>query len=258
MYNSIMTIFLASYKPGICHILSKKLSSHKCYIFSDLDILTQMLQNLTTPPDLLVMDFLCFNHDLFNIFDEMKRRFMYVPLIFYNDPTPTLPTRVMHWKYMINYQKPCTSEFEFTEELENILEQIQELVESEELSPYIPLMQQPKPLPKSFFENDDFKWMNNEHQEERISYIKSKLTQNQLFLFNIFYENTNTFLKKTQIIKEYKKRHKMMSKDSLIVVISRLKKKIIEVSDGKFTIEKCKNGYRLIKINDFYESYIEN
>lgn len=242
-----MTIFFVSPEPEICHILSKQLSQHNCFVFSSFTNLINMLSSLSTMPDLLVMDYLSFNHDLFDIYKEMNKNSAYIPLIFYNDPTLILPTRSLHWKHVIEYQKPDYVEFTVTEEYEKIFNKIEEIVESEELSPYIPLMQTWKRLPKEIKNYDDFTKMITSQDEEKLMYLRKHLSSAQYFLFNIFYNNINEYLSLEALLKEYSANDRQMTEKSLEVVISRLRKKLRELDKVGFIIESHNKNYILIE-----------
>lgn len=247
MYNLRMTIIFVSPDPEITMILAHNFPQHICFTLSNVNTLTESLDNLSTMPDLLVMDYLTFNHDIYNVYKEMGRHGVYIPLIFYNDPTLTLPTRFLHWKNILEYEKPPTSEFKITEEYEEILLKIQELVESDELSPYIPLMQKPKPFPKDIFEKNSIKKMIKRTTEEKLNFLEKHLSGNQFFLFNIIFNSKNDYSSLYEILCEYKNKSKVMTEKSLEVVISRLKTKLKQLENSGFYIQSQNKKYKIIE-----------
>lgn len=242
-----MTIYFASQEPEICHIFSKEFPEHSCFIFTGFASLMDMIKKLSIMPDLLVLDYLLYNHDIFDIFKEMNKKSVYIPLIFYNDPTLILPKRSLHWKHIIEYQKPDFCDFTITEEYEKIFSKIEEMVESPELSPYIPLMQPHKKLPKEIINSDYYKKMLTTQEEDKLIFLKNNLSENQFFLFNLFYENLDNFLSLDTIIKKYKADNREMTENSLKVVISRLRKKLRTLEISGFYIESHKNNYCLLE-----------
>ena len=69
-----MTIYFASQEPEICHIFSKEFPEHSCFIFTSFASLMDMIKKLSIMPDLLVLDYLLYNHDIFDIFKEMNKK----------------------------------------------------------------------------------------------------------------------------------------------------------------------------------------
>lgn len=242
-----MTIFLVSTQPEICHIIAKKFPQHSCFVFSSLPRFTQMLDDLNRMPDLVIMDYLTFNHDIYNVYGEMKRHKVYIPLIFYNDPCLTLPTRSLHWKNQIEYEKPHGAEYTVTEELMEIFKTVEQMVESPELSPYIALMQKPLPLPDSIKNFDDYTKLLDIRTEEKLDYIKQELTAHQYFLFDVLFSKKGSYLSLNEITAKYKENQKSMTEKSLEVIISRLKTKLKSLPNSGFYIQSSDKTYGLFE-----------
>lgn len=247
MYNSCMTIFFISPEPEICQILSKSFPQHSCYIFSKIESLSELINNFSKMPDLIVMDYLTFNHDIYNVFEEMRRKNTYIPLIFYNDPCLTTPIRSLHWKYILEYEKPVSSDFKVTDELMDIFKEIEQLVESPELSPYIPLMQKSKSINTTNNNKIFLKELLDYQSEEIFNYLQENLSKQQFFLFKILFKNRETYIALGEILEEYKKNDKQMTENSLEVVISRLKKRMEELNKTGYLILSKNRTYKLHK-----------
>ena len=65
-----MKVVIYSPVPEISQIIAKHLiyAGHKCVIFENLEDLSSLIRNLKKGPDLIILDYLSFNHDLFNVY----------------------------------------------------------------------------------------------------------------------------------------------------------------------------------------------
>lgn len=98
-----MIIYIYLTQIDIGQIICDQLSSlnNLCFLFSNSDDLFDTLENQKKMPDLLILDYLLFNHDLFNVYIDLKEKDLNFPVIFYNDPCITKSTRLKHWLSVI-------------------------------------------------------------------------------------------------------------------------------------------------------------
>ena len=98
-----MKLFIYSPQREIGQIISDHLSAqgNHCFAFETLEDLYSLITSMTKYPDLLILDYLSFNHDIFNIYTYLKSLDANLPVIFYNDPCLTRSTRAAHWKSVL-------------------------------------------------------------------------------------------------------------------------------------------------------------
>lgn len=252
-----MKIYIDSTQIEIAEILSDELKKmkHDVLNLTNTNSLFSTIQNSKPHPDLLVLDYLIFNHDIFNFASALESIKCYSPFIFYNEPCITRNSRSSHWAGLIQEKINITEEKTPLAELFNknkekylkIFLHIEKLVESKELSPYIKLMQKPKPFPneikKSLFERL------KEHDDYKLVYdfkTRTKLAENLFNLLLILQESRATPLNADELAQIYSEKHNFISDNSIKVLISNLRKEIRSDTKCKFFIQKTKKGYILI------------
>lgn len=248
-----MTVYLFSQSYEIGQIINDHLISNKysCFLFPQKEAITTEIKNRKTPPDLLILDYTMYNHDFFNIFKYLNQIKIELPVIFFNDPCITASTRTKHWLSQLKrltYKEPGK---QFTDEklseYEKLFSKIEEIVELEELAPYIELMQKTKPLPdylKKHFLSIEYIKAND---SDYIYDFKKKinLSGSLFFLLQILEQNKNIPMTLEEILEYYKKEGKKMTTNSLKVLISKLRKEISNDKDCKFTLSSNKGVYSL-------------
>ena len=149
-----MKVFIYSPQGELSQIISDHLSDkgHLCFPFGSMSDLSLSLRSLNKMPDILIMDYMSFNHDIFNIYKYFEETNIKVPVIFYNDPCLLRSTRASHWKAQleITQQKYITKDFS---PFEPLFKDLEELIESKEFKPYISLLQPAKKLPESLIKD---------------------------------------------------------------------------------------------------------
>lgn len=76
--------------------------NHICCLFTSKNEFLSTLKIMKKKPDLLVLDYRTYNHDIFNIYNYLKEISCPVPLIFYNDPFPqNKEARILQW-FLVN------------------------------------------------------------------------------------------------------------------------------------------------------------
>lgn len=249
-----MNVFVYSTQPYIGQIICDHLTEkgHLCFCFNSQEEISITLMKIQTPPDLLVLDFISYNHDDFNIYNFLANQKLTLPLIFYNEPCLTMSTRSRHWKsqIMLNqnsfFKKDSSINIDSYDE---IFKDIEELVESEELSPYISLMQKPQPLPEYMIpKRYSLEYIRNTKNDFIFEFKKrSGLPNNLFYLLSIFQKNKEFALSLSDIQKFYRNDGKEISESSLKVLISRLRTKIREDRQCKFIILKKKGLYQFVQ-----------
>lgn len=251
-----MTVYLFSHSYEIGQIIADHLITHdyNCFLFKTKDDLYTEIYTHKKFPDLIVLDYLTFNHDFFNLHTYLIKNKISQPLIFFNDPCIIGKSRTRHWLYQLDILTYRESDQHLSKEerasYEALFSTIEEIVELDELAPYIILMQKPKPLPKKLIK-----------QTMTIDYIKAncttendipniKLPGNLSFLLNIFTQNSDTPLKIEDILFFYKKEGKQMTENSLKVLISNLRKEIRNNKDCNFIISNNKGVYALTRLRE--------
>ena len=246
-----MNIYIHSMQDYIGEIIRDHLTEkgHLCFSFRKQEDLSQTLMKIKALPDLLILDYTTFNHDDFDIYEHLNSRKVTLPVIFYNEPCLIMTTRAKHWKtqIMLNQNQNNTINIE---SYEAIFQDLQELVESEELSPYISLMQKPSPLPEELIP----KKMTLSHikniKSDCIVEFKNRnnLADNLFYLLSIFQANKELVLSLEDIQNIYKNDGKTISQESLKVLISKLRGKIRDDKQCKFIIRKVdKSLYQFVK-----------
>ena len=203
---------------------------------------------MKVPPDLLVLDYTLFNHDIFNIYEQMEDENTHIPAIFYNEPCTSKMKRSDFWEYIIQYENCFNKDLKITE-YKKIFKTIEGIVENPDLSPYIPLMQKAKPLPPQFAANIFYRdqvYNSTEHQLYDL-HSAPGMTPSRFYLLQIFYTHIDSYLTLKDIQSEYEKDKREISTDSLKVQISRLRTIIKNADNCRLLILNDKNGYKLVE-----------
>lgn len=245
-----MKIFIYSRQPEISQIISDHLSSktNHCIAFEKLDDLSGLIRSMDKGPDLLILDYLTYNHDLFNIYEYLRKIDKTFPVIFYNDPCITRSTRTAHWKTVleitqISYQKKDFSIYD------DIFGKLEELILSKEIFPYISLLQPPIPVPESMIKDKYTLQYLKDKADDCINSFRerNKLPNNLFYLLSLLQKNKGIPLKIKDIIDFYNQDEKQISEKSLKVLISKLKSLIRADKESGFLIYQEKGTYRFVR-----------
>lgn len=245
-----MNIYVYSLQEYIGEIICDHLTEkgHLCINFKSQNDFSCTLMRMKTKPDLLVLDYTFYNHDDFDIYEDLKEKGIILPLIFYNDPCLTMSTRSRHWKSQILLNQNFNKTIKI-ENYEPLFQDLQELVESEELSPYITLMQKPAPLPDFLIPKKmSLNYIKNLNSDCITDFkTRSGLSNNLFYLLSILQKHKEIALSLSDIQKIYERDGKHISQNSLKVLISKLRGKIREDRQCKFIIRKVDNLYQFIR-----------
>ena len=245
-----MKVFIYSLQKGISQIISDHLSDkgHVCFVFESISDLSDSLRKLSVMADLLIMDYLAFNHDVFNIYAHFKRLNIKIPLIYYNDPCLLRSTRAKHWMSHIEITQTTADKYDFSE-YEPLFNDLAELIESEEFKPYISLLQPPKELPEHLIKDKYTLQYLKENQDDCIFEFKKRnnLPANLFFLLTVLQKNRNIGLTYNDIVNIYQKEGRSITKESLKVLMSKLKAVIHADHNCNFLIQHEKDRYRFVR-----------
>lgn len=245
-----MKLFLYSQQREISQIISDHLSDkgHLCFIFDTMSDLSITLRSLKTMPDLLIMDYLSFNHDIFNIYDYFKFTNIKVPVIFYNDPCLLCSTRAIHWKMQLEITQKRFLNMDFSS-YQTLFRDLEDLIESKEFKPYISLLQTPKKLPESLIKDKYTLQYLQENKDDCIHQFKERtnLPNNLFYLLTLLQRNKDLELSYEDIEELYKENGKSITKESLKVNMSKLKKYIHNDKKCNFLIYHDKDRYRFVR-----------
>jgi len=245
-----MKIFIYSLKREISQIISDHLSDkgHLCISFNSQTDISFAIRNQKKLPDLMLLDYLLFNHDIFNLYNYLEEVDLSFPVIFYNDPCLIRSSRAAHWKAILELtqSKYIAQDFSL---YEPVFKELQELIESEEFKPYIPLMQSEKALPLSLIKDSYTLQYLKENKNDCIYEFKkrSKIPDNLFYLLELLQKNKEIELSLNDIVQLYEKDEKSISIDSLKVLLSRLRNYIRQDNKCPFLIYHDTNRYRFIR-----------
>ncbi len=245
-----MKIFIYSPQREISQIISDHLNAcgNCCLIFITATDLIEEISNRKKQPDLLILDYLSFNHDIYNIYDYLSSINLPLPVIFFNDPCLTRSTRTSHWISQLETIMSKAIKKDFYP-YKPVFQALEELVESEELSPYIPLMQKAKPLPQSYIKEEYTLQYLKEQSDDCIHTFKerNRLPENLFYLLQLLQKNKELPLGYSDIKELYKKDGKDITEKSIGVLMSKLRKYIREDNKKNFLIYKDKSRFKFIR-----------
>ncbi len=245
-----MKIFIYSPQREISQIISDHLSykGNHCIPFANFEDLSSLMRNMEKGPDLLILDYLTFNHDIFNIYTYFKRLKKAVPVIFYNDPCLTRSTMSAHWKALMDLTLP---DFEKKNDLQykEIFIKLEELICSREFSPYVPLLQPPKKIPETLIKDTYTLQYLKDNSDDCITSFKERnnLPNNLYYLLSIFQKNKEMKLSLKRIVSMYKMDGRKITEKSLKVLISNLKRLIRADKECSFLIYQEEGAYRFVR-----------
>lgn len=241
-----MTVYFFTKQIAVCEkIVDKITKTGICAIpHYGQKFFFHILHNNVTLPDLFVMDYTMFQHDMLNIYRYMRELNVIVPLIFYNDPYPSDGERVTYWLFQLARH---FTELEISPELKELLYAIQNAVESPAIKPYIPLIQEPLPFGEadicSQVEKTPVLPYNINIYELR---KKVKMPPTIFNLFIKFINRYNTYISRNEL-KDVLLMHDRVAADrSVCVYVSRLRYYLKKIKKYNIEILNSAAGYKLI------------
>ena len=127
-----MKIFIYSRQREISQIIADNLAgkTNHCIVFEKLDDLSSLIRSMPKGPDMLILDYCTYNHELFNVYAYLKKIQKQFPVVFYNDPCITRSTRAAHWKTILELTQNSYEHKDFSI-YDDIFEKLEELIEKD-------------------------------------------------------------------------------------------------------------------------------
>lgn len=245
-----MKIFIYSPQREISQIISDNLSykGNQCIVFITLEDLSSFVRTMEKGPDLLILDYISFNHDIFNIYAYLKLIRKPIHVIFYNDPCLTRSSRSAHWKAILELTSREFPKQDFNI-FNDVFTKLEQLIDSEEFSPYVSLLQPPKKIPETLIKDKYTLQYMKENSDDCITAFKerNKIPNNLYYLLSLLQKNKETSMNLNQIIDLYKMDGKKITEKSLRVLISKLKNLIRADKQCGFLIYQDKGNYRFVR-----------
>ena len=245
-----MRIFIYSKQYELSQIIADHLTEkgNLCFAFANQSDISMAIRNQKKLPDLMILDYTLYTHDVFNLYSYMDEVDLKFPVIFYNDPCLIRKKRADHWKAIIELTQSKHIMKDFSAYVPS-LTALEELIESEELFPYITLIQPAKQLPLSMVKDSYTLQYLKENKNDCIYTFqeRNKIPNNLFYLLELLQQNKNLMLSFKDIIEIYKKDGKEISEDSLRVHMSRLRKFIRNDRECNFLIYHEKDRYKFVR-----------
>lgn len=242
-----MRVYIFSPQVEIAELIADNLTDKEnmCIVFPTFTQLYDEIKNSRKYPDLLIFDYMMYNHDNFNIAEFMRIHKIYIPVVWFNEPCIVAATRARHWKAEIKMLQCRDDPDRDLSHFDALFQKLQDLVECEELRPYIPLMQQAKPLPPEYIRNKITLDYITKKKTDFIKQFKDRtnLPDNLYYLLCIFQRNNRLPISLDYIKEEYNKDSKSITSQSLVTMISNLRKRIREDGQCNFYIISEKRKY---------------
>ncbi|MFA6857511.1 MAG: helix-turn-helix domain-containing protein [Treponema sp.] len=240
-----MTIYFYTLQKKICKKIADILEENHnvCCIYTDENDFYTAVTNMKKYPDLLLLDYLVFDHDTFNVYRYMNEINCKIPLLFYNEPPSIYLTRVQHWNMILNlyYTDSCINIADY----EPTLKLLSSLVNSKELGPYISLLQIPKPYPEDEKKDSFSPYINPFLFNEKFPLIQKHISSSLYSVFCILYINRKKSVSIEEIQSLLHERNIEVTINTIYSDISRIRS-LFRTSDmTNMDIHKTKRGYCL-------------
>lgn len=138
-----MRIYFLTREPDVCQLMADKFSSLHAEI-RIFPLVTKLFQNIFDfgiTPDILFLDFLYYQNDVYDFYNLLKRKNKMFPVVYYNHPFPIPERRKFFWSF--NLQK--TGYFPDISKIEPLLQIMEEALKDPDIYPYVTAIQQPLP-----------------------------------------------------------------------------------------------------------------
>ncbi len=223
-----------------------ELSGYESKLFdSDAKLFCAVLDD-DNVPDFIVYDYFLYNHHVFNIYDFLKSEKLYIPVIFFNEPTPHAESTAFFWKNLLKiiYHDPKIQ----VEEFEPVIDLISEIIDNEKLEKTT--TEENIEIFKEFENN----WQKIRKQTEKFAKeenpsakIQNILKGSALILFKTLYENLGKNVETAILQNEISKKSEPCKKNTIYCLVSRIRKSMESIGANDFEIIKNENGYKMIQ-----------
>lgn len=249
-----LKVYFFSYDINIAYLISAELEKRNfdCTPFTKLGTIVEAIHTSKSYPEIILMDYMVFNHDFFNVFGFLRERKLYFPILFYNDPYIFHDDQIINWRihlekayHAIPIPGPKDT-VKFVEQYKDLLKALYEIIIESGLWEYIPCMQKTKKLPEEYSIQNRLEYANKNKEDPkniRIFISRNNLKKNLAFLLE-FFSKTENIPVSYEEIREYYQKYNMDIKESCIpVLISNLRKEISKDPQCNFMITKSRAGY---------------
>ncbi|MBQ9239478.1 MAG: hypothetical protein IJ191_09260 [Treponema sp.] len=213
-----------------------------CTVFPDLNALCTAFTNMIEKPDLVVLDYRLFNHAVFNPYRYLQTFNHMTPLIFYNDPFPEPQRRARHWECTL--QTLYFDSFK-PESYRSVFSTIAQTVESEQLLPYIPLLQPARTVPSTPIVVPAAPESTIRKTPEQVK-TTCKLHDTAYTLLQIFYTLRDKACSVSAFKHELEKTRRPLSIKTIYAHIARLRAQLTAHPELHMNIINTTDGYRLL------------
>lgn len=249
MYTFLMKVCIYSPQFEIAELLAEQLTDAdtSCIPFLKINHMMETVINSRNYPDLILLDYLSINHELFNIISHATSRKLHIPFVFFNDPCTMEKSRVDCWISIIKKFEGNLKTVDFNY-IKPFLEKLQKVIESDDIRPYIPLLTPSLKLPEKYIKDPQAMYYIKENSTDCLIDFKDRneLPENLYYLLTILQKNRDKSLTYEDIVQQYIDDNKQMSISSLQVLMSRLRNAIRKDPECKFLINKKDKSYRFV------------
>lgn len=160
-----MRIYFLTREPDVCQLLADRLAGPdtEIRIFPIITKLFQTVFDYGILPDVLFLDFLYFQSDVYDFYNILKKKEKLFPVVFYNHPFPIPSKRKFFWCF--NLQK--TGLFTSISNIEPILDTMEKALQDPEIYPYVSAIQEPAP-----YKSDNLRYIEPLKESEINFYIE--------------------------------------------------------------------------------------
>ncbi|MCK9171366.1 MAG: hypothetical protein M0P01_13210 [Treponema sp.] len=240
-----MTIYFYTLQKKICRKIADILEENHnvCSIFTDENDFYAAVTNMKKYPELLLLDYLVFDHDTFNVYRYMNEINCKIPLLFYNDPPSAYLTRTQHWNMILNlyYADSGINIADY----EPTLKTLSGIVNSKELGPYISLLQFPQPYPEDEKQDIFSPYITPFLLDEKFSLIHKHISSSLYSVFCILYMNRKKSVSIKEIQSLLHKKNIEVTVNTIYSDISRIRSLFRTSNMINMDIHKTKRGYCL-------------
>ncbi len=251
-----MVVYFLTKQPELCHLIAEQLkkSFHVCNVFTDSEELYGAVKsNGSERIDLIALDYSLFEHDVFNPFEILIHdEKSIIPVIYYNDPFPASNEMAAYWKVK---NRSCYKEKIPEEKLNQIyplLKQIQNIVNSDNINPYISVICRPKVLLKEEKIITEGQFSPEQYR------IQKNIPQSRFDLFMLFYKNKDIPLTAAWICEQLWGSFSVKKQNALYTYIHDLRVVFSTDESRLFSIDRednCSYVFRSIRKKETAEEY---
>ena len=213
-------------------------NGHTCNTYINSDEFYKSILKIKTCPDLLLIDYLTYDHSIFNIYRYMHDIGCSIPLLFYNSPFPKdADSRLKHWIMALNLYYGHIGSLDI-DSLFPPLKTIAETVETHGTKPHISLDRISR---TSGFSKDE---KDRTQHEALLAVYKKQLSASIFSVFEILFTNEGRAVSIPELQQLLRKRGVCAKEGTIYSAISRLRTYLDEKT-SEIHILKAKEGYKI-------------